>query len=58
MRLRAVKASGGVVEILVERLLAHLALTQLRASHAPEARNPAEHHRSGRRPGRGGGQRA
>ena len=36
-RLRAVKASGGVVEILVERLLSPtLALTQLRASHAPK----------------------
>ena len=35
-RLRAVKASGGVVEVLVERLLSpKLALTQLRASHAP-----------------------
>ena len=37
-RLRAVKASGGVVEILVERLLSPtLALTQLRASHAPKS---------------------
>ena len=36
-RLRAVKASGGVVEVLVERLLSPtLALTQLRASHAPK----------------------
>ena len=36
-RLRAVKASGGAVEILVERLLSPtLALTQLRASHAPK----------------------
>ncbi len=36
-RLRAVKASGGVVEILVERLLSPtVALTQLRASHAPK----------------------
>ena len=35
-RLRAVKASGGAVEVLVERLLSPtLALTQLRASHAP-----------------------
>ena len=35
-RLRAVKTSGGVVEVLVERLLSPtLALTQLRASHAP-----------------------
>ncbi len=35
-RLRAVKASGGRVEVLVERLLSPtLALTQLRASHAP-----------------------
>ena len=37
-RLRAVKATGGVVEVLVERLLSPtLALTQLRASHAPKA---------------------
>ena len=36
-RLRAVKASGGVMEVLVERLLSpSLALTQLRASHAPK----------------------
>ena len=36
-RLRAVKASGGAVEVLVERLLSPtLALTQLRASHAPK----------------------
>jgi S-adenosylmethionine:tRNA ribosyltransferase-isomerase len=36
-RLRAVKASGGVVEVLVERLLSPtLALAQLRASHAPK----------------------
>ena len=36
-RLRAVKATGGVVEILVERLLSPtLALTQLRSSHAPK----------------------
>ena len=36
-RLRAVKATGGVVEVLVERLLSPtLALTQLRASHAPK----------------------
>ena len=36
-RLRAVKTSGGVVEVLVERLLTPtLALTQLRASHAPK----------------------
>ncbi len=36
-RLRAVKASGGIVEVLVERLLSPtLALTQLRASHAPK----------------------
>jgi len=36
-RLRAVKTSGGVVEVLVERLLSPtLALTQLRASHAPK----------------------
>ena len=36
-RLRAVKASGGLVEVLVERLLSPtLALTQLRASHAPK----------------------
>lgn len=36
-RLRAAKASGGAVEILVERLLSPtLALTQLRASHAPK----------------------
>ncbi len=36
-RLRAVKASGGAVEILVERLLSPtLALAQLRASHAPK----------------------
>ena len=36
-RLRAVKASGGVLEVLVERLLSPtLALTQLRASHAPK----------------------
>ncbi len=36
-RLRAVKASGGAIEILVERLLSPtLALTQLRASHAPK----------------------
>ncbi len=37
-RLRAVKATGGAVEVLVERLLSPtLALTQLRASHAPKA---------------------
>lgn len=37
-RLRAVKATGGLVEVLVERLLSPtLALTQLRASHAPKA---------------------
>ena len=36
-RLRAVKATGGVVEVLVERLLSPtLALTQLRSSHAPK----------------------
>ena len=36
-RLRAVKASGGALEILVERLLSPaVALTQLRASHAPK----------------------
>ena len=36
-RLRAVKASGGLVEVLIERLLSPtLALTQLRASHAPK----------------------
>ncbi|MBL8310436.1 MAG: tRNA preQ1(34) S-adenosylmethionine ribosyltransferase-isomerase QueA [Burkholderiales bacterium] len=36
-RLRAAKASGGAVEILVERLLSPtVALTQLRASHAPK----------------------
>ena len=36
-RLRAVKATGGVVEVLVERLLSPtLALTQLRTSHAPK----------------------
>ena len=36
-RLRAVKTTGGVVEVLVERLLSPtLALTQLRASHAPK----------------------
>ena len=36
-RLRAVKATGGLVEVLVERLLTPtLALTQLRASHAPK----------------------
>jgi S-adenosylmethionine:tRNA ribosyltransferase-isomerase len=36
-RLRAVKLSGGAVEVLVERLLSPtLALTQLRASHAPK----------------------
>ncbi len=36
-RLRAVKASGGVVEVLVERLLSPtLALTQLRTSRAPK----------------------
>lgn len=36
-RLRAVKTSGGVVEVLIERLLSPtLALTQLRASHAPK----------------------
>ena len=36
-RLRAVKTSGGIVEVLVERLLTPtLALTQLRASHAPK----------------------
>ena len=36
-RLRALKASGGVVEVLVERLLSPTcALTQLRASHAPK----------------------
>ena len=36
-RLRAVKATGGVLEVLVERLLTPtLALTQLRASHAPK----------------------
>ncbi len=36
-RLRAAKTSGGVVEVLVERLLTPtLALTQLRASHAPK----------------------
>ncbi len=36
-RLRAVKASGGAVEILIERLLSPtLALAQLRASHAPK----------------------
>lgn len=36
-RLRAAKLSGGVVEVLVERLLSPtLALTQLRASHAPK----------------------
>ena len=36
-RLRAVKATGGVVEVLVERLLSPtLALAQLRASHAPK----------------------
>ena len=36
-RLRAVKATGGVVEVLVERILSPtLALTQLRASHAPK----------------------
>lgn len=36
-RLRAIKTSGGVVEVLVERLLSPtLALTQLRASHAPK----------------------
>ena len=36
-RLRAAKTSGGAVEILVERLLSPtLALTQLRASHAPK----------------------
>ncbi len=36
-RLRAAKVSGGVVEVLIERLLSPtLALTQLRASHAPK----------------------
>jgi S-adenosylmethionine:tRNA ribosyltransferase-isomerase len=36
-RLRAVKATGGVVEVLIERLLSPtLALTQLRTSHAPK----------------------
>ena len=36
-RLRAVKATGGAVEVLVERLLSPtLALTQLRSSHAPK----------------------
>ena len=36
-RLRAVKATGGVVEVLVERLLSPtLALTQMRSSHAPK----------------------
>jgi S-adenosylmethionine:tRNA ribosyltransferase-isomerase len=36
-RLRAVKATGGVVEVLIERLLSPtLALMQLRASHAPK----------------------
>ncbi len=36
-RLRAVKMTGGVVEVLVERLLSPtLALTQLRSSHAPK----------------------
>ena len=36
-RLRAVKTSGGLVEVLVERLLSPaVALTQLRASHAPK----------------------
>lgn len=36
-RLRAVKSTGGVVEVLVERLLSPtLALTQLRSSHAPK----------------------
>lgn len=36
-RLRAVKATGGLVEVLVERLLSPtLALTQLRSSHAPK----------------------
>lgn len=36
-RLRASKTSGGLVEVLVERLLTPtLALTQLRASHAPK----------------------
>jgi S-adenosylmethionine:tRNA ribosyltransferase-isomerase len=37
-RLRAVKSTGGAVEVLVERLLSPtLALTQLRTSHAPKA---------------------
>jgi S-adenosylmethionine:tRNA ribosyltransferase-isomerase len=36
-RLRAVKTTGGVVEVLIERLLSPtLALTQLRTSHAPK----------------------
>ncbi len=36
-RLRAVKSTGGAVEVLVERLLSPTrALTQLRASHAPK----------------------
>ena len=36
-RLRAVKSTGGAVEVLIERLLSPaLALTQLRTSHAPK----------------------
>jgi S-adenosylmethionine:tRNA ribosyltransferase-isomerase len=36
-RLRAAKTSGGIVEVLIERLLSPtLALTQLRTSHAPK----------------------
>ena len=36
-RLRAAKLTGGVIEVLVERLLSPtLALTQLRSSHAPK----------------------
>jgi S-adenosylmethionine:tRNA ribosyltransferase-isomerase len=36
-RLRGTKATGGSVEVLIERVLdAHHALTQIRASHAPQ----------------------